>query len=144
MGLKKGGKIRPLRLILKYAPRVNMKNQFEGENRRKHKRIHKNYILSYQIKGDPDSKYDVTQLHNISRGGMCFLATKYLAAGRDLIIELKTPYLKDPVIFEAKVIESREKIPNMIFEVRVIFDKISTQAEEVLHKLEQSIFTGEK
>ena len=114
-----------------------MPTQFDGENRRKHIRIHKNFILMFYFKNDPQATIDVTQLNNISRGGMCFLSSKYLSAGMELVIELKTPFISEAVYFEGKVIESHEKLSQMIFEVRVVFDNLSPTAANVLQKLEQ-------
>ena len=120
-----------------------MDSSFDGKNRRKHNRIHKNFLLSYHLKNDSQSRFDVTQLKDISRGGMCFLSSKYLSPEMELAIELKTPFISEAIYFEGKVIESREKLANIIFEIRVVFNNLSPIAEQVLHKLEQIGFKGE-
>ena len=121
-----------------------MSSEFDGRNRRKHVRIHKNFILSYHIKDDPTAKFDVTQLKDISRGGMCFLSSKYLPPQIDLAIELKTPYLSQALYLEGRVIEAQEKLANIIFEIRVVFHNLSPIALEVLEKLEKSDHKGDR
>ena len=44
-----------------------------------------------------------------------------------LIVELKTPYLVDITHLEGTVLESHEKIPNIIYETRLQFENLSSQ-----------------
>ena len=120
-----------------------MTSEFDGANRRKFVRIYKNFILTYHPKDDPKAKFEITQLSNISRGGMCFLSSKYISPGMVLSIELKTPYITETIAFEGKIIDCREKVKNIIYEIRVTFSKLSPTATDVLHKLEQLNPKGE-
>ena len=117
-------------------------DEFKGNDRRKFVRIKKNYILSYYAKDNPSRKFDVTQLQNISRGGMCFLSTANYSLSTELAVELKTPYLADVVYFEGVVLGCREKVVNMIYEVRLEFKGISPIAGDVLDKLEKLLEKG--
>ena len=105
-------------------------------NRRKHVRVYRNFILLYRLKGQ-DITYEMSQVNNISRGGINFSSTVALAKGNELNVELKTPFLNDKVDLEGIVLECREKIANLIYEVRVEFKDLSGQAADVLAKIEQ-------
>ena len=106
-------------------------------NRRKYVRIYRNFILFYRLKGKEDIAHEMSQVNNISRGGINFSSTIALNVGCELCIELKTPFLNDKANLDGVVLEARTKIPNLIYEVRVEFKNVSDQAGEVLAKIEQ-------
>ena len=107
------------------------------ENRRKHVRIYRNYILSSHLKGKGNIKYEMTQVNNISQGGINFTVTTPFEKGSDLVIEMKTPFLSDSVVLQGAVLESREKVPDLLYEIRVQFHGLSAEAEEILAKIER-------
>ena len=106
-------------------------------NRRQHVRIYRNFILSYYSVSNPSVHKEVSQINNISQGGMSFCVTTPLKVGEALGIELTTPYLAESVYLQGDVLECREKISQLIYEVRLQFKDPSTQAKEVLAKVEQ-------
>ena len=103
--------------------------------RRKYKRIKKHFILTYYNLADPSVKHDASQLKNISLGGMCLITSKSFATGIRLAVEMRTPYLSDLTHLEGEVLESHEKMKNIIYETRVKFFRLSPQAEFVLNKI---------
>ena len=107
------------------------------ENRRKYVRVYRNFILTYHLTCKPSAKQEMSQINNISQGGMNFSVTEVLPVGEQLGIELKTPFLADSVYLEGQVLECREKISKLIYEVRLQFKDISVQAKEILVKVEQ-------
>ena len=116
-------------------PKENPPSPSYGVERRKHKRLKKHFILSYFDVTNPEHKFELKQLKNISQGGICFVTTIMFPPGTILGIELKTPYLADVTYLEGVVLESHEKIKGMIYEIRLEFKVISPQAEFVLSKL---------
>ena len=108
-----------------------------SENRRKHVRIYRNYILSYHLKGKGNVKYEMSQVNNISKGGINFTVTAPFDKGSDLVIEMKTPFLDDHVTLQGTVLESRQKVQGLLYEVRIQFHDLAPQAEEILAKIEQ-------
>ena len=106
-------------------------------NRRKYVRIYRNFILLYRLKGQENIVYEMSQVNNISRGGVNFSSTVLLTVGGELSIEIKTPFLNDKVNLEGVVLECKEKIPNLIYGVRVEFKNVSAQVNDVLVKIEQ-------
>ncbi|VAW13039.1 hypothetical protein MNBD_BACTEROID05-679 [hydrothermal vent metagenome] len=105
------------------------------DERRVYKRIDKNFILTYYDKADPSRKYELTQLKNISMGGMCFITTQAYVPSSKMGIELKTPYLADTTHLEGNVLASHEKVKNIIYETRIKFDLLSSESEFLLAKL---------
>ena len=108
----------------------------DQSNRRKHVRIYRNFILSCHLQGQNDVKYEMSQVNNISRGGVNFSVSVQFPKGSRIIIELMTP-LSDKVILEGVVLDCREKISQLIYEIRVQFEKLSPEAEDALSKIEQ-------
>ncbi len=107
------------------------------KDRRKNVRIYRNFMLSCRMQGSSDVSYEMCQVHNIGRGGVSFSSTTSFPKGSTISIELKTPFLNDKIDLGGVVVECREKIRNLIYSVHVQFGKISTQALDVLAKIEQ-------
>ena len=107
------------------------------KNRRKNVRIYRSFILTYYPVSNPTIQRDVSQINNISQGGMNFSATTSLKIGEQVAVELKTPFLAQKVHLQGKVLECREKISNMIYEIRLEFNSLSEQAKEILLKVQE-------
>ncbi len=114
------------------------------DERRKHLRIYRNFIMSYHEKGKSADKHDISQVNNVSKGGLNFSSTQALAEGTVLAIELKTPFLADTIHLEGVVLQSMEKIPEMIYVVRLQFKEISQEVLTVLEKIETYSKTQEE
>ena len=110
-------------------------SQSEGPERRQYIRIEKHFILTYYDMIHPDDKYEASQLKNISLGGMCLITGKPFASGTRLAIELKTPFLLELTHLEGIVMESHERIKDVIYETRMQFDQLSKEAMYLLGKL---------
>ena len=113
------------------------RNKYDDpDNERRHYiRISKSFILSYFEISKPEHKYEITQLKNISLGGMCFISTRSFDADTKLGIELKTPYLAGTTYLEGTVLGSHEKMKNKIYETRMRFEELDTEAKVLLEKL---------
>ena len=112
-----------------------MEMRWDNKERRRYIRIEKHFIISYYEKNDPHLKHNISQLKNISMGGMCFVSDQKFARGIQLGIQVKTPYLADMINIEGTVLEPHEKVPGMIYETRLSFDALSAEAEFVLKKI---------
>ncbi len=113
------------------------------QERRRGRRILKHFILSYFEKEYPDRRYELTQLKNISHGGMCFITSQKFDPGIKLGIELKTPYVAETTYLEGVVLESHEKVRNMIYETRLKFEFLDPQGEFWVAKLIEFFVNGE-
>jgi hypothetical protein len=111
-----------------------MTDQTFGE-KRKYPRINKHFLLSYFDLNDPLVRHNASQLKNIGLGGLCLVTSKAFSAGTRMGIELKTPFLTEFVHLKGTVLESKEKIKNIIYETRIQFDELELPAQAVLTKL---------
>jgi len=107
----------------------------EQPERRKFKRISKNFILKYFDLENPEEIYEITQLKNISMGGMCFITTRKIEPKTVLGIDLKTPYITNQTYLEGVVLETHTNAVNMLYETRLEFSKIGHDAKFVISKL---------
>ena len=110
-------------------------SQWDNMERRRYVRIEKHFIITYYDKNDPQVKRNVSQLKNISLGGICFVTSEQYTPKTEMGFELKTPYVADAVYIEGVILESREKIPNMIYETRLSFNNVSPEAQLILNKV---------
>jgi len=107
-----------------------------NEERRQYARIKKSFILSYFDHVNPEHKFEITQLKNISFGGMCFITGQNYEPSTKLGIELKTPYLAGTTHLEGVVLMSHEKMKDKIYETRLQFvEPLETEAKVLLGKL---------
>jgi len=107
-----------------------------AKERRVHLRIYRNFIMSYHEKGKSIAKHSVSQVNNVSRGGMKFSSTQSIKEGKILIVNLKTPFLAHSLHLEGLVLECKEKVPELIYEIRLQFFEIPQQVLMVLTKIE--------
>ena len=119
--------------------------QSQNENwaeRRKYQRIEKNFILTYFDKENPSVRIELTQLKNISKGGLCFITTQAFAPSTKLGLELRTPYLSETTYLEGVVLESRPKIEGIIYETRLQFEELNPQADFLITKMIEVFING--
>jgi hypothetical protein len=112
-------------------------DQPQGIERRQHPRVKKNYIIRFSEKDNPSLKFEVSQIENISRGGIGFTSAIAFKEGAELSVELRTPYIADTIYLEGHVLECREKVKGLIYHNRFQFHDITPLAENVLEKIEK-------
>ena len=122
----------------------NQEPHMPPTERRRHVRINKNFIMTYCQKSNPEKKIEITQLKNISLGGMCFITTCKFEPSTPLHIELKTPYITDTTLLEGVVLESHEKTKDMLYETRLKFVHINAEAQSLLTQLMEYFIHGER
>lgn len=108
----------------------------EFKERRKFIRIYRHFILKYSLASSPQVEEETSQINNISQGGMSFAASRRLKAGEEVNVELKTPFLNEAMSLQGIILECREKIPKLIYEIRLQFKDLSVVAKDVLAKIE--------
>lgn len=111
--------------------------QPQGAERRQFARIKKNYIIRFVDKSSPSQNYEVSQIENISKGGLCFSARAPFKEGITLLIEIHTPFLSESILVDGLVLQSREKVKGMIYEIRVRFVDVPSEVLVILEKIEQ-------
>lgn len=103
--------------------------------KRKYKRFKKNFLLRYFDLRTPENRMELTQLKNISQGGMCFVTAQPFAMGIHMGVELNTPFITGSTVLKGVVRGCNEKVKNMIYETRLEFNDLDTEAQVVLDKL---------
>ncbi len=91
-----------------------------GQERRRSARINKNFVVSYRIYGDPDN-IDISQTRNVGEGGILLTTNRVFDTGTILAIEIRLPFVPNPIRLLGKVLESREIARNLIYETRLVF-----------------------
>jgi hypothetical protein len=112
-----------------------MSSAWDKGERRRFKRIEKNFIISYFDRIDPKEVHSISQVKNISIGGMCFITSQEYPMSAKLVVQLKTPYLAEMLTIEGTVLESHAKVPKMIYETRLVFDSLSAESESALNRI---------
>ena len=125
----------------KYKGGVTMedKQKFQPSNikfeRRKFKRIRKNYVVSYTPVKSEKLKCDISQTRNLSEGGLLFITDRMFQKGVILKLKLRLPDFSDYVVLKVQVIDSKELAENLMYETRVSFTEIDQKVKEVIRKL---------
>ncbi len=110
-------------------------NEPVKSERRTSVRIGKNLILSYFLPSDRSRKFDMTQMKNLSRGGICFVTTEEFPPTTKLAVEFLTPYLTETSSLTGVVIESSAKIPGLLYETRMQFEDLTPSASAFLDEI---------
>ncbi len=113
------------------------------QERRQFKRFEKNFILKYFELERSKEKHEITQLKNISQGGLCFIHSHKLEINIRLGIELKTPYISTNTYLEGIVLDTQEKIPGILYESRLRFEHLDSHAELILKELIEYFLKGD-
>jgi len=114
-----------------------------GHERRKHPRVEKHFIVTFYDFDKKDADHSISQLKNISCGGLCFSSSFPIALGTKLQTMIKTPYMGQAVNIVTRVVDSREKVPNVIYDIRVKLEEATPEAEEILQKIEKSFLQSQ-
>jgi len=100
--------------------------------RRKSVRIGKNLIVSYFLPAEPSRKFSLSQIKNISRGGVCFVTTENFELMTNLAVEFVTPYLSETSALAGTVVGCTEKISGLLYETRMKFENLAPVASAFL------------
>ena len=101
--------------------------------RRKHPRLDKTFIVSYRIFAEADN-YDLTQTKNISVGGMLLTTNRLFRPGTVLSIDIRLPFLMEPLNLKGRVVESREVARQLIYDTHLEVFDLDSDSMEVLNK----------
>ncbi len=93
---------------------------YNGSEKRKHERLDVNFVISYRIQALPNG-YDLSQTKNVSQGGMLFTTNKLFDKGICLAITIRFPFVPQKIEVLGIVIDSKEKVRDLIYETRIKF-----------------------
>ncbi len=91
-----------------------------GKERRRYPRLSANFVVSYKIKTIPND-YDFSQTKNVGQGGVLLTTNRKFAAGTQLALMVKFPFVPQRIEVLATVVDSKEIAKNVIYETRLSF-----------------------
>lgn len=100
--------------------------------RRKHERVKRKFVVSYRAVNEPPGAPDISQIKDISLGGMRFIASRNYAPDTILLVELQTPFIREKLSLKAKVLESKEVMADLIYDTRLMFLDLDEDARHYL------------
>ncbi|MDP8265123.1 MAG: PilZ domain-containing protein [Candidatus Aceula lacicola] len=122
----------------------NFRKSNGEEDRRKHPRVEKHFIVTFFEADDPAAEHSISQLKNISRGGVLFSSSVAHTAGKKLQVMIKTPYMANTLSVKGTVIECSERIPGVIYEIRVEIEDLDSDAETIFKKIEEAFLKSKQ
>ena len=72
------------------------------------------------------------------------MTTKAISPKKMIGVNLRTPYISDVTYVEGEVLESHDKVKNILYETRMRFVNLTPEAEFVIGKLMDYFLNGEK
>lgn len=116
------------------------------KNSRQHKRIGTNFLIKYQIpEGTAGDSGQLTNLMDLSRGGLSFLTSEYLEKDAQINVSILIPTLDHPVQAEAKVIRTfKMHAKRRGLAVAVQFTRIAEEDQKALDKFLNKSTRGKK
>lgn len=102
-----------------------------SEERRSHERIKRQFVVNYKVRGK-EGKYDVSQIKDISEGGLFFTTSTDFLKDTILEVELKTPVSALGINLLVKVIESKQVVKGLIYNTRVNIIEIDDSSKVLL------------
>jgi hypothetical protein len=103
------------------------------KERRKSKRLYRHFVVAYRVYG-VDSEYDLSQIKNISKGGLRFITSRKYPLDTILAVELRTPVSTDRIRLLGKVISSETVVEDLIYDTRIIYAKLNKETETLLDR----------
>src|SRR3989338_1123238 len=112
--------------------------------RRKFVRIDESFVVYYTTVAPDEPKSDVSQTKNISIGGILFITDRKFFQGTVLKLRIKLPDVPDYVNVRVKVVDSKERLKNIIYETRAQFIGISEEDKDSINKMVEYHLKKEK
>jgi hypothetical protein len=100
-----------------------LEKSFDKE-RRKYPRLSASFVTSYKIKKIPND-YDLSQTKNVGQGGVLLTTNRKFAAGTQLALMVKFPFVLQRVEVSATVVDSKEIVKDLIYETRLAFSDLN-------------------
>ncbi len=125
------------------AERKNM-GGYEGEERRRSKRIKKPYIIRFQIKPHAEAKasltgWDMVAVLDLGSGGTLFYYNKKIAEGSSVDLKINFSKNDEPMICGGEVLRVEPTGCAEIFLIAVRFDDIKEDDKKIINKVAEAL-----
>ncbi len=112
--------------------------------RRRFVRINANFVVSYIDVTPEMSKSNITQTKNIGLGGILITTDREVAAETVLKVKLKIPTAPAYVEVKIKVLDCKEKIKDLLYEIRGRFVVLKDEDKDYIYKVIESYSRSQK
>ncbi len=106
--------------------------------KRRNPRFQKNYMVRFSVFDDTKEVNEVSQLFDISRGGLKFLSYRAYALGTKMTFRVRLPFMyPNETVVNGVVVALQEILKGKTFKIGVEFNSVTPEVEAVLEKMEQ-------
>jgi len=112
--------------------------------RRRFVRINANFVVSYIDVTPEVSKSNITQTKNIGLGGILVTTDRKIKAGTILKIKLMIPTAPTYVEVKVEVVGCKEKVKDLIYEIRGRFVVLKDEDKDYVYKIVESYSRSRK
>jgi len=109
----------------------------EDKNRRVFKRVNKKFMVTISKKDAPDFLFTITEINNISRGGLSFVSNDPFPREEELRLEVNAPLFPEVIVVKGVVLDSIAMPHAGHYHVRLKYNDVSEDVLDVLRQLEQ-------
>ncbi len=108
------------------------------QEKRKNARFQKQYVIKYALMENRTAFYDVSQLVDISKGGLKFFSYQNFLLGTKIILFIRFPFMYPAeTVVEGEIVGCQEVLKGKTFKMRVKFININPAAADVLEQMEK-------
>ena len=114
--------------------------EFGGVEKRKHKRLSKQFVLRIQVQWSFEKNWDVVLVHNISKGGILFSYYKPLNEGMKLNLRINIGAHKKVIECVGEVLRVHKFGDPTMYQAGISFVTIDPQDAEWIEKTVEDFF----
>ncbi|MFC1621586.1 PilZ domain-containing protein [Candidatus Omnitrophota bacterium] len=104
-------------------------------DRRRFVRVDGTFVVSYKDISTAYPKNDISQTKNISQGGLLFTTDRKFIEGTALKLRLRLPDSHDYIDVKVRVVDSAQKVKNIMYETRARFISITDEGKDSIRKI---------
>ena len=119
---------------------------YAGVERRKYKRIRKNFMARFQIQdgGGDDAwseDWNMVTMRNLGAGGGLFNYNRKLKTDSLLHLKINFPLTREPIDCVGKVTRVEDTMRSIIFRIAVAFMEVSDRQKRVLNESAEELYS---
>lgn len=107
--------------------------EYKGPDRRVFPRTSTNFLVIYRIIETKEK--DITLTRNVSLGGICLTTNRGFKEGTLIGIEIKMPFLVQPILMVGKVVNVEEIVKDVIYDTHIEFVELPEEHKQLLQQL---------
>lgn len=106
--------------------------------RRMYPHFRKQYTVIFALRDEPHKTYDMSQLLDISRGGLKFFSYVHYPVGVRIVFHIRFPFLYPEVTtIEGEVVGTEAVLQGMTYKIRIKFINLTPAVMETLLQMEK-------